>query len=159
MGDVIIRPMLPKDRDAVIDLQWALNLFEDDISHDRVTDRESSKLCVEDNLAHTKADGGATLVAEAQGRVIGYLSLAFKAGEAFVHPDKRRHGHVQDIAVHADQRGRGIAQLLLAEAERITREAGLSGLALGMLVGNATAERAYARFGFQPHTIEMIKRF
>ncbi|MFM9973023.1 MAG: GNAT family N-acetyltransferase [Beijerinckiaceae bacterium] len=151
--------MAPPDLDAVIDLQWALNQFEDNITHDRVTDRESSRLCVEDNLANTMAAGGATLVAEAESSVIGYLSLVFKAGEPFVRPDKRSHGYVQDIVVNAEYRGNGVAQLLLAEAERVAKDAGLSGLALGMLRGNVTAERAYVRFGFHPHSIELIKRF
>ncbi|MGL4636380.1 MAG: GNAT family N-acetyltransferase [Beijerinckiaceae bacterium] len=156
---VTIRSVIASDIEAIIDLQWELNLFEDAVSHDRVTDRESSRLCVEDNLANTARDGGATLVAEADGVIVGYLSLVFKAGEPFVHPTKRSHGYVQDIVVKAAQRGGGIAQLLLAEAERISREAGLSGLSLGMLVGNDTAERAYLRFGFQPHSVEMLKRF
>jgi ribosomal protein S18 acetylase RimI-like enzyme len=159
MTDTIIRPMLAEDLEAIVDLQWALNVFEDAISHDRVTDRASAVVCVEDNLANTLRDGGATLVAENNGQVIGYLSLAFKTGEPFIHLSKRRYGYVQDIVVLAEHRGGGVAQLLLAEAERITRTAGLSGLALGMLVGNDTAERAYRRFGFAPHSIEMLKRF
>ncbi len=151
--------MLDSDFETIIDLQWELNLFEDAVSHDRVTDRQSALLCVEDNLINTKRDGGATLIAEKNGKIIGYLSLVFKAGEPFVHPDKRSHGYVQDIVVQADQRGSGIAQLLMAEAERISRTAGLSGMALGMLAGNDTAERAYRRFGFAPHSVEMLKRF
>ena len=151
--------MRDDDREAGIDLQWALNLFVDAVSKDRVTDRASAALCVDDNLAHTAHDGGATLVAEKAGHVVGYLSLAFKAGESFVHPAKRSHGYVQDIVVCAEERGGGIAQMLLAEAERITRDAGLSGLSLSMLVGNDTAERAYTRFGFKHHAVKMLKRF
>jgi ribosomal protein S18 acetylase RimI-like enzyme len=154
-----IRHMKPADLEDIVDLQWQLNLFEDAVSRDRVTDRVSARACVADNLANTLRDGGATLVAETGGKTVGYLSLTFKTGEPFVHPDKRSHGYVQDIVVLAEHRGGGVAQLLLAEAERITRAAGLSGMALGMLVGNDTAERAYRRFGFAPHAVEMLKRF
>jgi ribosomal protein S18 acetylase RimI-like enzyme len=156
---ISIRTMQDSDREAIIDLQWELNLFENAISHDRVMDRESARLCVEDNLANTKRDGGATLVAVQDTQVIGYLSLVFKVGESFVHPAKRSHGYIQDIVVRAGHRGGGVAQTLMAEAERITRAAGLPGMALGMLMGNDVAERAYRRFGFAPHAIEMVKRF
>jgi GNAT superfamily N-acetyltransferase len=159
MIDILIRPMRDGDMDAIIDLQWALNLFEDAISHDRVTDREGARLCVEENIAEVKQHGGALIVAESDGAVIGCLALAFAEAEAYVHPEKRRHGYVRDIVVSEHHRGGGVAQLLLAEAERLSRAAGLSGMALGMLVGNATAERAYLRFGFRPHATEMIKRF
>jgi ribosomal protein S18 acetylase RimI-like enzyme len=159
MPSVNIRPMCHADLEAIIDLQWQLNLFEDAVSHDRVTDRESARDCVAHNLANIQREGGATLVAETTGKIVGYLSLAFKQGEPFVHPHKRNHGYVQDIVVLAEHRGSGVAQLLLSEAERITRAAGLSGMALGMLVGNDTAERAYRRFGFAPHAVEMLKRF
>ena len=36
---LLIRKMRDGDLDAVIDLQWALNLFENDISADRVVER------------------------------------------------------------------------------------------------------------------------
>jgi GNAT superfamily N-acetyltransferase len=159
MTGPLVRPMRDGDLAAIIDLQWALNLFEDAISHDRVTDREGARLCVEENLAEVKTHGGAVIVAETGGDVIGYLTLAFAKAGAFVHPDKRRHGYVRDIVVDERSRGGGVAQLLLEEAERLSRAAGLSGMALGMLVGNTTAERAYLRFGLRPHSIEMTKHF
>jgi GNAT superfamily N-acetyltransferase len=151
--------MRDSDREAIIDLQWALNLFEDAISHDRVTDRDGARICIEENLANTERDGGATLVAESDASIIGYISLVFKTAELFVHPDKRRYGYVQDIVVAEAHRSGGVAQLLLSEAERITRESGLPAMGLGMLVGNDTAERAYKRFGLVPLAVEMIKRF
>jgi GNAT superfamily N-acetyltransferase len=159
MSAVVIRPMRDADLPSIIDLQWALNLFEDAISHDRVTDRDGARLCVEENLAEVAEKGGAVVVAESEGAVIGYLTVTFMAGELFVHPGKRRYGYVRDIVVSERHRGGGVAQQLLAEAERISHAAGLSGMALGMLVGNATAERAYLRFGLRPHSVEMIKRF
>jgi ribosomal protein S18 acetylase RimI-like enzyme len=45
----------------------------------------------------------------------------------------------------------------MAEAERLTRQEGLRSLTLSVLAGNDRAERAYRRFGFEPHAVEMIK--
>jgi GNAT superfamily N-acetyltransferase len=159
LKNVTIRPLQDADHEKVIDLQWALNLFEDQVSHDRVKTREEAAACHAANMANIAERGGSTIVAETNGRVVGYLSLVFNEGEAFVDPAKRSHGYVQDVVVAENVRGQGISQLLLAEAERLSRAANLSGLALGMLVGNDTAERAYRRFGMHPHSIEMIKRF
>ncbi|MGL5137071.1 MAG: GNAT family N-acetyltransferase, partial [Beijerinckiaceae bacterium] len=92
MTAIIIRPMQGGDLPSIIDLQWALNLFEDAVSHDRVTDAEGAQLCVEESLAEIAAHGGAIIVAETDGDVIGYLALSFATAGAFVHPNKRRHG-------------------------------------------------------------------
>lgn len=154
---LLIRKMRDGDLDAVVDLQWALNLFENGISGDRVTERAEAASCVAYNLAQISQHGGATLVAEIDGGVVGCLSLLFAEGQVFVHPARRRHGYIQDIVVAEAWRGQNIAQALMAEAERLTRQEGLRSLALGMLTGNDRAERAYRRFGFAPHAVEMVK--
>ena len=82
----------------------------------------------------------------------------FADGPVYVRVDLRRHGYVQDIVVAQQARGKGIAQALLARAEELTRNEGLSTLTLSMLAGNSVAENAYRRFGFQPHSIEMAKK-
>ncbi len=145
------------DLDAVIDLQWALNLFENEISGDRVIARAGAQACVASNLEQIRLHGGATFVAEIDAKIVGYLSLAFAEGPVFVRPELRRHGYIQDIVIAEGWRGKRIAQALMAEAERMTREAGLSTLTLFMLAGNEPADRAYRRFGFAPHAVEMIK--
>jgi GNAT superfamily N-acetyltransferase len=157
MTGVQVRQMREGDLEAIIALQWALNLFENEISGDRATDRQSAAACVAGNLEQSRREGGATLVAEIDDQVIGYLSLAFADWDIFIREDVRRHGYVQDIVVAADHRGQGVAQALLGEAERVTRDAGLKALGLGVLAANRRAERAYRRFGFTPQTVEMVK--
>ena len=154
---LLIRKMRDGDLDAVIDLQWALNLFENDISADRVVERAEAETCVAFNLEQIRLHGGATLIAESDARVVGCLSLAFAEGHVFVRRDRRRHGYIQDIVVAEGWRGQNIAQALMAEAESLTRAEGLRSLTLSVLAGNDRAERAYRRFGFAPHAVEMIK--
>jgi ribosomal protein S18 acetylase RimI-like enzyme len=152
-----IRPMHEGDLEAIIDLQWTLNRFENDISGDRVMDRASAETCIHFNLEQIRLHGGTALVAEIEGIVVGSLSLAFAEGPVFVRPDLRRHGYIQDIVIAEGWRGKNIAQALMTEAERVTRQAGLSSLRLFMLVGNERADRAYRRFGFTSHALEMTK--
>ena len=59
--------------------------------------------------------------------------------------------------VDEDWRGRGIGRLLLAEAERLTREKGLKRLVIGVMAGNAGAERLYAELGFTLYAKAMLK--
>jgi GNAT superfamily N-acetyltransferase len=47
--------------------------------------------------------------------------------------------------------------MLLAEAERLTREAGLKRLTIGALAANSRAERTYREFGFEPYVSVMVK--
>jgi ribosomal protein S18 acetylase RimI-like enzyme len=89
---------------------------------------------------------GAHLVAEAGGRVLGYVR---------VRPvtKLRENAHVLGIvglAVDPGARGRGVATALLAAAERYARERGGSKLSLRVLGTNEPALRLYERAGFRP---------
>lgn len=56
--------------------------------------------------------------------------------------------NVHDVAVLDSHRGRGIAEAMLGEVERIARERGACKLTLEVLSGNAPAMRLYERVGF-----------
>ena len=62
--------------------------------------------------------------------------------------DPRGWGEVKRMVVRADRRGRGIGRRVLAELERVAREAGLSLLRLETGIHNADALALYRRAGF-----------
>lgn len=62
--------------------------------------------------------------------------------------------NVHDVAVLASHRGRGIAERMLAEAERIARERGAVKLTLEVLSGNRGAIRLYERIGFAGYQLD-----
>jgi ribosomal protein S18 acetylase RimI-like enzyme len=62
--------------------------------------------------------------------------------------------NVHDVAVLASHRGRRIAELMLAEAERIARERGACKLTLEVLTGNAPAYKLYQRIGFEGYQLD-----
>lgn len=62
--------------------------------------------------------------------------------------------NVHDVAVLASHRGRGIAEQMLAEAERIARERGAVKLTLEVLSGNLSAMRLYERIGFAGYQLD-----
>lgn len=88
---------------------------------------------------------GTHLVAEAGGRVLGYIRVRPVTG-------LRENAHVLGIAglaVAPGSRGRGVATALLAAAERFARERGGSKLSLRVLSTNEPALRLYERAGFR----------
>lgn len=101
-----------------------------------------------------RTTGSHILIAERAGRAVGFV-----AGRRMLDDDDlqvmawRAHGYVSDLFVVADQRGRGVAQVLLsAIAERLRAE-GARRLRIGSLSANAAALAAYRRFGFRPFEI------
>ncbi|MDR7148897.1 ribosomal protein S18 acetylase RimI-like enzyme [Hydrogenophaga palleronii] len=62
--------------------------------------------------------------------------------------------NVHDVAVLASHRGRGIAALMLAEAERIALERGAVKMTLEVLSGNSGAVRLYERIGFAGYALD-----
>ncbi|THF60756.1 GNAT family N-acetyltransferase [Pseudothauera nasutitermitis] len=62
--------------------------------------------------------------------------------------------NVHDIVVHADWRGCGVGQALLAAAEQAARTRGCCKLTLEVLSNNQRALAAYERAGFAPYVLD-----
>jgi ribosomal protein S18 acetylase RimI-like enzyme len=62
--------------------------------------------------------------------------------------------NVHDVAVLASHRGRGIAEAMLAEAERIALERGAVKMTLEVLSGNVPAVRLYQRIGYEGYQLD-----
>lgn len=62
--------------------------------------------------------------------------------------------NVHDVAVLASHRGRGIAEAMLAEAERIAGERGAVKMTLEVLSGNTPALRLYQRIGYAGYQLD-----
>jgi ribosomal protein S18 acetylase RimI-like enzyme len=86
----------------------------------------------------------AFLVAELDGSVVGYIRL--KPPTRL--PENAHVIQVQGLAVHPAARRRGIAAMLLTEAERRLRERGTQKLTLRVLSTNTAAISLYERLGF-----------
>ena len=153
-----IRPFAEADREAAVELFLQLNRHEFAITGDRRTDRGGGEFCVED-MVQAVEQGAVALVAQTAGLIVGLLVCIAHTDEAFMAETARRHGRVQDIVIAEAHRGKGIGRALLAEAERLTREAGMRRLKLTVLSGNDVAIDAYGRFGFRDYARVMVKDF
>ncbi|HEY8564437.1 MAG TPA: GNAT family N-acetyltransferase [Beijerinckiaceae bacterium] len=157
MPDVVIRTALPDDREAVVDLIHELNIHEDGVSGDRRTDREAAATYHGDLQQRLARSSGRLIVASAEAELVGAMGWVIEEDPVFVRAEVRRYGLVTDLVVAQGWRGRGVGRMLLAEAERLTREAGLRRLVLAVLEGNEAALRAYEAFELKPYARILAK--
>ena len=81
-------------------------------------------------------------LAEAGGETVGYLAIeVYRAPRTYVYLD--------DLAVTARFRGRGIGTTLLREAEKYAGRIGVPTLLLHVEKTNAAARRLYERLGYR----------
>ncbi|MGJ3262284.1 MAG: N-acetyltransferase family protein [Salinarimonas sp.] len=152
-----IRTAGPADRETCIALIDALNAHEATLVDDRLTTRAAAQAAYAaavDKVARTK---GRILLAEEEGHAIGLLVFVVDEEHPYVREDVRRYGQVADLIVVEDARGRGVGRALLAQAEALTREAGLRRLAIGALAANAAALDSYRRAGFADYLTILVK--
>ncbi|HEU6442142.1 MAG TPA: GNAT family N-acetyltransferase [Microvirga sp.] len=157
MPPITLRTALPQDRDTVVELIHQLNLFEADLVGDRRRDYDAASAYYDELMMRLTRRNGRIVLAEDNGITVGAMGFSLDQDAAYVTDEVRSHGTVTDLIVHAEWRGRGVGQMLLNEAERLTREAGLKRLMIGALVANERAVRTYTRFGFEPY-VSFLKK-
>ncbi len=157
MPSITLRTALPQDRDAVVELIHQLNLFEAELVGDRRRDYDAASTYYDELMMRLARRNGRIVLAEDDGIAVGAMGFSLDQDAAYVTDKVRSHGTVTDLIVHAEWRGRGIGQMLLNEAERLTREAGLKRLMIGALVANERAVHTYTQFGFEPY-VSFLKK-
>lgn len=156
--NVTVRDFIEADTEAVIELVRQLQVHEADY-FDRMKPpgdigpgylRAMHDACAEHD--------GAILVAESDGRVLGYAVLLTQMSSSG-EPDEvlYRYARVADLAVERTARRQGIGRNLLSECERRARLAGVPWLRISALAGNAGAIAAYEKFGFGKLLVTMEK--
>ncbi len=88
----------------------------------------------------------AVLVAELEGRAVGYISL---------HLDEENTGQIGLIAVGADAKGHGLGKKLINESLRWFASEGVGRVTVVTQGRNVIAQRLYQRFGFMLTSVEV----
>ena len=93
---------------------------------------------------------GVLLVAEFDGRVVGYASLFLdQASDSSKEEIPYSYSCVGDLGVLHDCRGRGVGTALMDRCEQLARDHGAKWLRLGVLAGNESARRFYRGRGLR----------
>ncbi|MBP1151958.1 GNAT superfamily N-acetyltransferase [Methylocaldum sp. RMAD-M] len=97
---------------------------------------------------------GEIMLAEADGKIIGMVSLLYTVSTAL----GARAAILEDMVVDPIKRGDGVGSKLLEYALQISRERGCARITLLTDAGNLGAQRFYERFGFTKSTMIPLRR-
>ncbi|HVW75348.1 MAG TPA: GNAT family N-acetyltransferase [Rhizomicrobium sp.] len=146
---------LPADEQAILSFVTGLQDYEAAFEPDRRRDpdfavdhwRELQHRCAENH--------GIFLIAEQDGKPVGWAFAHESPGHLFVVEPERRHGSLAELYVLPEARGQGHGRALIAACEGWSRARGYKLLTVGVLSKNARAIRSYEGAGFSPYTTVM----
>jgi GNAT superfamily N-acetyltransferase len=141
----VVRLARPDDFDAVTALL-------EELGRPVVTDRETCQRVYTRDLEDPEA---AHLVAEYEGRIVGFCSLHFRSRLNEVS----REAWIPDLIVTEAARSKKVGRALLSEAEKRARERGCHQLRLESAHWRKDAHRFYRDFGLVDDALAFGNRF
>jgi ribosomal-protein-alanine N-acetyltransferase len=100
----------------------------------------------------------AFLVAEHEGRIIGYIMCRVETGKLYTMPGVGRQGHIISIAVVPEMRRKGVGQSLMVNAMKALYEFyEVNEYYLEVRISNTPAINLYNKLGFKP--VKTIKGY
>ncbi len=143
MEDTIrIRSALPSDAGGLLDLKLALDR-ETEFMMLEPGERTETPDAVERRLRGLEPENSIVLVAEREGRLLGYVEAD---GGMF---RRNRHSAYVVIGVRAESAGHGIGSALLAALDRWALERGIHRLELTVMAHNDRAIALYRKSGYR----------
>ena len=98
---------------------------------------------------------GHLLLAQEDGRVLGYAMVSETGGQATLATGDRM-AELESLAVAEGERGQGVGRALMDAAYAVMRELGVTEVMLYVVEGNDGAVRFYERIGLQPYLRVML---
>lgn len=123
-NNIIIRSMTIDDVDEVYKVEE--DCFVDPWSKDSIR-------------KELKNDLARYLVAEIDDKIVGYVGVWFVVDE----------GHITNVAVHSDYRGKKIGDRLVKEMVELCKENNLVAMTLEVRTSNTVAQNLYRKYGFK----------
>ena len=123
-NNIIIRPMTIDDVDEVYTVEE--DCFVDPWSKDSIR-------------KELKNDLARYLVAEIDDKIVGYVGVWFVVDE----------GHITNVAVHSDYRGKKIGDRLVKEMVELCKENNLVAMTLEVRTSNTVAQNLYRKYGLK----------
>lgn len=159
---VTIREYRQEDEPHIIALVRELNAHELDIYERMLPPEEIDVTYLREIERQCAESAGKILVAETpKDEIVGYASVLTacdSVADGTYDETPFVFAYVSDLVVTAAWRGRGVGAMLLAECERLARQAGRDELRITVLANNGGAHRLYRRSGFADHEVLMRKR-
>lgn len=153
----MIREYRPEDFPQLEECFVELQEFERTLEPLREEGRALAQKYLEYMFRQCAETSGKVFVAEAEGRVAGFVSLWLKMKSNTLMDKEYEYAYVSDIVVLESHRGRGLGRALLEAAEDYSIRQGARMLRLGVLTKNSVARNLYTDFGFEEHAVSMSK--
>jgi ribosomal protein S18 acetylase RimI-like enzyme len=155
---VSIRRYSPADRDAlrelVLELHETLQPFDADLAPgDQIIEQHFTDL-----ISKVQQTAGTVLVAEDDGRLIGYVCLWGSVAPEDLDERPDPFSFMAELFVLPQYRCRAIGRRLVEEAERYAAGCGAYKVELKVLARNESALRFYESLGYAPRVLIMSKR-
>jgi GNAT superfamily N-acetyltransferase len=147
---------LPEDRDAILAFIDGLQHFEHAIEPDRRTDAMVAGEFF-DQLMGRVAKDGAALIAEEDGCAVGWAVVLPEENDVYVVAEERRYAYISELYVDEGARGAGIGRALVAACEAWARDKAFALIKIGVLPGNARAEKIYRLLGYDTYALSLRK--
>jgi GNAT superfamily N-acetyltransferase len=100
---------------------------------------------------------GVVLIAERDGRPVGYAFLHLHEGPDDTWPVDGRWGEVVSLSVIPEERGAGVGSALLDAVDAELDARGVRDLQVAVMAGNADALRLYERRGLRPAELVLFR--
>lgn len=123
-NNLIIRPMTKDDVDSVY-------IVEEDCFVDPWS-KESIRKELKNDLARY-------LVAQLDNKIVGYIGVWFVVDE----------GHITNVAVHSEYRGKKIGDNLVKEMIQLCKQSNIVAMTLEVRASNSIAQNLYRKYGFK----------
>ena len=147
MPEINIRLVTKEDTDFILNLLPSLT--DPELPHWRDPDvmLDIDQRILKSEI-HDGSENNAIFIAEDNEtkKQLGFIFL--EIGTDYYH--REPHGHIADIIVAPDARGRGIGKLLMNKAEEWTKKSGYNLLTLNVFDDNKKARKLYQSLGFTP---------
>lgn len=149
--DILIRRAKPSDTDAVVKLREELLDFHQERDPYYTRREDAAKHTAEHMVKMIEAPESIMIVAEADGRVVGYLAASrqhrpqvFVGGEVI---------SISDTCVSKDFRRGGVGVAMVEEIKKIADEMGIDRIEVGYSARNDNSVAFWGKMGFEPFSI------
>ena len=158
--DVTIRRAIDDDRAALETLIAALQ--EDGRAYDPALatgERVTAMGSVDAMFAYVAEDEGLCLIAEADGRAVGYAGCCLMVDDdMWTDPAWSRSVHLQELYVDPGMQRKGVGRRLIEAVEAHARKLGVPRVLVTANADNPQSCGAYRATGFRDHKILFEKR-
>ena len=153
----MIRFFQEQDKESILSCIVEFQNFEKKLQVDRLSGDQISNIYFNYLLDQVKTNCGQFLVAENEGKIVGYACFWIENNFGNGCLSISSHVRLSDIFVFETSRGKGFGKMLLNKIEDYARQKGQKRILLNVLSNNIDTIAMYNKVGYKPYELIMTK--